>query len=148
MTGKNSGDLESIDEILGYMSFSKMRIGLSLINLSSGDKVLYLSCIFSKYGSNAPIIYDHGSDNQRIWYKWLQNVSKEDPFNYEEYEEDNYKYVFGLIDGSVQQIKYKGKNVKYMTSQFNYYDEDVELTLWALELKKEVKFDYNNLNFK
>ena len=35
-----------------------------------------------------------------------------------------------------------------MTLQFNYNNEDVELILWALDLKKDVKFDYNNLNFK
>lgn len=35
---QDDDSLESIDEVLGYMSFSKMRIGLSLINEKTGTK--------------------------------------------------------------------------------------------------------------
>lgn len=97
------------DEVLGYMTFSKMRIGLSLINEKNGDKVLYLSSIFSDFGINDHIKYTRSLDNQCIWYEWFLNVSEDNPLNYKDQEIDDYKYVWGLIDGKVQHIKYQGK---------------------------------------
>lgn len=139
--------LESIDEVLGYMTFSKMRIGLSLINEKNGDKVLYLSSLFHDFGINDPIKYTRDIDNRCIWYEWLLNVGEDDPLNYKDQEIDDYKYVWGLIDGKVQYVKYQGKKVKFMINSFNYLDEDVTLTLWAIQLDKNEKFHYNRLNF-
>lgn len=67
--------------------------------------------------------------------------------NYKDQEIDDYKYVWGLIDGKVQYVKYQGKKVKFMINSFNYLDEDVTLTLWAIQLDKNEKFHYNRLNF-
>lgn len=110
--------LESIDEVLGYMTFSKMRIGLSLINEKNGDKVLYLSSHFHDFGINDPIKYTRDIDNRCIWYEWLLNVGEDDPLNYKDQEIDDYKYVWGLIDGKVQYVKYQGKKSKVYDKQF------------------------------
>lgn len=139
--------LESIDEVLEYMTFSKMRIGLSLINEKNGDKVLYLSSLFHDFGINDPIKYTRDIDNRCIWYEWLLNVGEDDLLNYKDQEIDDYKYVGGLIDGKVQYVKYQGKKVKFMINSFNYLDEDITLTLWAVQLDKNEKIHYNRLNF-
>lgn len=136
-------ELTSVKEILGYIEIGDVRVGLSLMNTKDDefDTIMYLSQIFSNYGYDENIIF-YKENDKRIW-----TMYDNEPFYYKTEKTKKYQYAYGILDGEVKNIKYEDEKIEQKTMNFEYQNEDVSLTLWGVELDKNIKFDYDKLTY-
>ncbi|MEG0469106.1 membrane lipoprotein lipid attachment site-containing protein [Amedibacillus sp. YH-ame10] len=149
---ENTDTYTSIEDILGYIEFDDAQIGLSIAKTKEGSEALLLDQRYrdekgflssSTHEHHVSLTYKE-SDGKRIWYEALISG---DVFHYSEDKTTDYKYVCGILDGTISKISYQVKELKQKSFTFDYLSKKVEVTLWVLRLPKEETFDIQTLSY-
>lgn len=148
-------DEEEIELIKNYnkVDFGDALFGISLIETENNGDVLYLSGMIIDEYSSVSYAY-HGShepvylfpDTQE--FSWVGNVTGEFiPYLYMELESEENIYYAGIKKGINLDIMYDQGIIKTSESTVKV-DEEIDVTLWVVQIDKELKFNLDKLDVK